>query len=232
MIKHLLFDLDNTLYSNNTGMEQGFQRRIIGFAARFLGITPEEAVARRREGLKNYGATIEWLMGEYGFSAIDDYYAAVHPAGEEDSIPPDPELRDFLEGLSDPAGYPHQFTPRTLRPRPRQNRHCRSFYPRLRYALERQSGKAPVRRLQPRPGRPRHNAGNNSVHRRHATVRAGLPGPGRQGAPPRRAGSAQRLRVSQNTGTAGAYAVFVRNYRLAIQRSGFHLNLHVRLNLS
>jgi putative hydrolase of the HAD superfamily len=102
MTRYILFDLDNTLYSNNTGMEQGFQRRIIGFAARFLGITPEEAVARRREGLKNYGATIEWLMGEYGFSAIDDYYAAVHPAGEEDSIPPDPELRGFLESLNIP----------------------------------------------------------------------------------------------------------------------------------
>jgi putative hydrolase of the HAD superfamily len=102
MIRYILFDLDNTLYSTTTGMEQDFQRRIIGFASRFLGITTEEALARRREGLKKHGATIEWLIGECGFSAINDYYAAVHPEGEEDVIPQDRELRRFLESLNIP----------------------------------------------------------------------------------------------------------------------------------
>jgi putative hydrolase of the HAD superfamily len=118
MIRYILFDLDNTLYSIRTGMEQDFQRRIIAFTSRLLGITPEEALNRRREGITRYGTTLEWLMGDKGFTAIDEYYAAVHPAGEEDCIPPDPELRQFLLGLNIPLAIltnsPREHTDRVL----------------------------------------------------------------------------------------------------------------------
>jgi putative hydrolase of the HAD superfamily len=118
MIRYILFDLDNTLYSIRTGMEQDFQRRIIAFSSRLLGITPEEALSRRREGITRYGTTLEWLMGDKGFTAIDEYYAAVHPAGEEDCIPPDPELRRFLLGLNIPLAIltnsPREHTDRVL----------------------------------------------------------------------------------------------------------------------
>jgi putative hydrolase of the HAD superfamily len=118
MIRCILFDLDNTLYSVKTGMEEGFQRRIIAFTSRFLGITPEEALSQRREGITRYGTTIEWLIGDKGFTAIDEYYAAVHPAGEEDVIPPDPQLRLFLEGLAMPLAIltnsPREHTDRVL----------------------------------------------------------------------------------------------------------------------
>jgi putative hydrolase of the HAD superfamily len=118
MIRYILFDLDNTLYSIKTGMEQNFQRRIIAFTSRLLGITPEEALAQRREGITRYGTTLEWLMGDKGFSAIDEYYAAIHPDGEESVIPPDPELRRFLEGLNIPMAIltnsPREHTDRVL----------------------------------------------------------------------------------------------------------------------
>jgi putative hydrolase of the HAD superfamily len=119
MIRYILFDLDNTLYSAKTGMEEDFQRRIIAFTARFLGITPEDALAQRQEGITRYGATIEWLIGDKGLTAIDEYYAAVHPEGEEDVIPPDPQLRLFLESLSLPLAIltnsPREHTDRVLK---------------------------------------------------------------------------------------------------------------------
>jgi putative hydrolase of the HAD superfamily len=118
MIRYILFDLDNTLYSIRTGMEEDFQRRIIAFTSRLLDITPEEALSRRREGITRYGTTLEWLMGEEGFAAIDEYYAAIHPAGEEDCIPPDPELRRFLLSLNIPLAIltnsPREHTDRVL----------------------------------------------------------------------------------------------------------------------
>ncbi|MDR0710071.1 MAG: HAD-IA family hydrolase [Spirochaetaceae bacterium] len=118
MIRYILFDLDNTLYSIRTGMEQDFQRRIIAFTSRLLGVTPEKALSRRREGITRYGTTLEWLIGDEGFTAIDEYYAAVHPPGEEDCIPPDPELRRFLLGLNIPLAIltnsPREHTDRVL----------------------------------------------------------------------------------------------------------------------
>jgi putative hydrolase of the HAD superfamily len=118
MIRYILFDLDNTLYSVKTGMEQDFQRRIIAFTSRLLGITPEEALAQRRAGITRYGTTLEWLVGDKGFTAIDEYYAAIHPEGEEDVIPPDPDLRQFLQSLNIPLAIltnsPREHTDRVL----------------------------------------------------------------------------------------------------------------------
>jgi putative hydrolase of the HAD superfamily len=57
----------------------------------------------REEGYKRHGTTIEWLIYEKGFSAIDDYYAYLHPESEADSLPPHPELRRFLEALPCPC---------------------------------------------------------------------------------------------------------------------------------
>lgn len=103
MIRHILFDLDCTLYSIHYGLEENVSRRIREFVALWLGFSPEENERLRMEGLKRHGTTIEWLMAERGFSAVADYYAHVHPEDEADSLPPDPELRDFLESLPCPC---------------------------------------------------------------------------------------------------------------------------------
>jgi putative hydrolase of the HAD superfamily len=48
-----------------------------------------------------YGTTLEWLIADKGFprSDVDKYYEAIHPAGEEAPLKPDPALRAFLERL-------------------------------------------------------------------------------------------------------------------------------------
>jgi putative hydrolase of the HAD superfamily len=102
MVDHILFDLDNTLYSPRSGLEAGVSRRIHEYIAAWLGLSVEEAVAERKQRIDNYGTTLEWLMAEKGFTAIEDYYRAVHPDDEADALLPDPELRDFLKNLPRP----------------------------------------------------------------------------------------------------------------------------------
>jgi putative hydrolase of the HAD superfamily len=102
MIDYILFDLDNTLYSARFGLEDNMGRRNIGYTARFLGLTEEEAKLERRRRIRFYGTTLEWLMGEKGFTDIEDYYTVVHPEGEEEGLIPDPGLRPLLEGLPVP----------------------------------------------------------------------------------------------------------------------------------
>lgn len=102
MIKYLLFDLDNTLYSCNYGLEDNVSRRIRDFAAEYLGISPEEAWKMRVANMSRYGTCLEWLMEEEGFTDAEAYFAAIHPEGEADSLPQDDELRAFLAGIPIP----------------------------------------------------------------------------------------------------------------------------------
>ena len=102
MLKYLLFDLDNTLYSSRYGLEKNVSQRIKEYTAAFLGVTPDEAWQMRRSNMGQYGTCLEWLMEEKGFTDCEAYLAAVHPPDEADSLPPDGDLRSFLSGLSIP----------------------------------------------------------------------------------------------------------------------------------
>jgi len=102
MLKYLLFDLDNTLYSSRWGLEDNVKRRIGEFAAGYLGITPEAFWSQRMALIHRYGTCLEWLMAEKGFTDVEDYLAAVHPPDEADSLTSDAGLRAFLSGISLP----------------------------------------------------------------------------------------------------------------------------------
>ncbi|OHD16986.1 MAG: hypothetical protein A2087_00235 [Spirochaetes bacterium GWD1_61_31] len=102
MIKALFFDLDNTLYPANASMEDEIVDRMAAYAGQLLGISPAKAMLRRRESLIQYGTTLEWLMSEHGFTAVEEFFATVHPAGEEANLPIDPALPAFLASLSLP----------------------------------------------------------------------------------------------------------------------------------
>ena len=102
MTKYLLLDLDNTLYSCRHGLEEENRARIAAFSGAFLGINPEDVWPQRWEHREKYGTTLEWLMCEKGFTDIEAYVAAVHPANEADALPADPGLRAFLENIHIP----------------------------------------------------------------------------------------------------------------------------------
>lgn len=102
MIQYLLFDLDNTLYSEASGLETGVLRRINQFVADMFDMPYEEAVHFRREHTKPYGTTLEWLMVEQGFNEPERYFRYIHPEGEEDCLEPDLVLRAVLESMPQP----------------------------------------------------------------------------------------------------------------------------------
>ena len=103
MIRHIIFDLDNTLYSVRWGLDDFFIVRLREFVSSWLGMPWIECEPLWKEKMKLYGTTLEWLVSEKGFTAIDEYFAYLHPENEADSLPPDPELRRFLESLPLPC---------------------------------------------------------------------------------------------------------------------------------
>lgn len=119
MTKALMFDLDNTLYSEKNGMEFHVLERINNFVSHFLGLPLAETNAVRREGMKRHGTTLEWLVFEKGFKDVDAYFDAVHPDGEEACLKPDAELRKLLESLHFPkivlTNAPMEHAERVLR---------------------------------------------------------------------------------------------------------------------
>ena len=101
MIKHLLFDLDNTLYSAKYGLEKKVSERLERFISELLNISHEESEQTHRDLIqkKGYGTTLEWLLTEKGFTDIETYYAAINPEDEADSLSADPELGNFLASI-------------------------------------------------------------------------------------------------------------------------------------
>ena len=118
MIRGILFDLDNTLYSIKYGLEREMARRILAFICERLELSADEAAQVRRQAVTTYGSSLAWLMAEKGFTDIDGYYAAIHPPGEEANLPADPKLRVFLENLYLPyailTNSPREHTDRIL----------------------------------------------------------------------------------------------------------------------
>ncbi|MDR1565695.1 MAG: HAD-IA family hydrolase [Treponema sp.] len=102
MIKHILFDLDNTLYSRRCGLENNVSARIHDYLAAWMGVTVEEAMEEREKRIGPYGTTLEWLIAEKKFTCIDQYYQAIYPENEADALHEDPGLRNFLKTLPCP----------------------------------------------------------------------------------------------------------------------------------
>jgi putative hydrolase of the HAD superfamily len=102
MTHALMFDLDNTLYSETTGMELHVLERINEFVSDYLGWPLRETNARRREGAKRFGTTLEWLVFEMGLKDVERYFAYTHPEGEEACLHRDDALRALLESIDLP----------------------------------------------------------------------------------------------------------------------------------
>lgn len=102
MIRHLLFDIDNTLYPASSAMNSGISLRMNRFVSEFLGISLDEAIQRRKKGLTQFGTTLEWLSECYGLTDKADFFARVHPESEINELTPDPALRPFLQSLDMP----------------------------------------------------------------------------------------------------------------------------------
>ena len=102
IITHLLFDLDNVLYSSRYGLENRVSDRINDYLVEVLRMSRPDVESLRKELYKKYGTTIEWLIAEKGFTDLESYFGAITPEDEADSLPADPELGEFLSSISLP----------------------------------------------------------------------------------------------------------------------------------
>ena len=93
--KYLIFDLDETLYSSDSGLLQEINRRISQFISEFLNIPFQKAdIVRERLNYK-YGTTLRGLQTIYQIN-VDEYLKFVHEIPLENYIYPAPSLRKML----------------------------------------------------------------------------------------------------------------------------------------
>lgn len=102
MIRHLLLDLDNTLYPASGGMDEGITRRMLEFVAMYIGVPFDEGVKLRLKGIPSYGTTLEWLKAEHGLTDQNAFFEAVHPESELGELQEDSKLRPYLLSLGLP----------------------------------------------------------------------------------------------------------------------------------
>ncbi len=115
--KHILFDMDNTLYPASSAMNDGITRRMLECVAKFFDCSMEQAIALRAQRITGFSTTLEWLRSE-GMTDIEGFLAHVHPDNEADELLPQPGLRDFLLSLPCPMSVltnaPHEHADRVL----------------------------------------------------------------------------------------------------------------------
>lgn len=100
-IEHLIFDLDNTLYPATAAMDAGITQRMMECVASFFNVSMEKAAEIRRENIKKFSTTLEWLRSE-GLKDVERFFAHVHPENEADELGSDEKLRPFLESIKIP----------------------------------------------------------------------------------------------------------------------------------
>ena len=98
MIRHILFDLDNTLYPKSLGIFDLVIERIRNYMELRLGYEKERARELRQESLRKYGSTLRGLMIHQNVDPAD-YLEYVHDVGVEERLTPNPDLAELLKSI-------------------------------------------------------------------------------------------------------------------------------------
>lgn len=98
-IQYLIFDLDDTVYTNASGLFAEVGERIEGWVARALDLSPEDAQTLRQEYFSAYGTTMSGLLHHHPELDIDDYLDDVHCIDISPYLRPSAALRAMLERL-------------------------------------------------------------------------------------------------------------------------------------
>lgn len=98
-MKYILFDLDDTLYTSDTGLFKELGSRLVDWVARQLHISLEESAALRREYFVNYGTMMRGLLLHHAEVDIDAYLDYVHDIDVSRYIAPNPALDGMLSRL-------------------------------------------------------------------------------------------------------------------------------------
>ena len=73
----LFFDLDDTLYPNNTGLWEAIRERMALYMSERLGLPREQVQTLRKTYFQTYGTTLRGLQLHHEVD-VDDYLAFVH----------------------------------------------------------------------------------------------------------------------------------------------------------
>lgn len=92
-----LFDLDDTLYPEETGIMDLIRARITAFVMRITGLDEEEARQVQRGWFEVHGASLPGLLKEHDVS-VQDFLIDIHDV-PLDTVTPDPRLRAALARL-------------------------------------------------------------------------------------------------------------------------------------
>jgi putative hydrolase of the HAD superfamily len=98
-IKVILFDLDDTLYSRESGVMQRVSQLIVEYMVQRLGLEPARATALRRGYLQRYGTTMRGLQADFQIDT-DDYLAYVHNFPVEEILQPNSALDRLLANIA------------------------------------------------------------------------------------------------------------------------------------
>ena len=94
-LKTFFIDLDDTLYSSNTGIWDRIRERMGLYMQERLYIPAQQVPELRRQFYTAYGTTMRGLELVYGID-IEEYLIYVHDVPIEDCLSPDPALREML----------------------------------------------------------------------------------------------------------------------------------------
>ena len=98
-LKYLLFDLDGTLYTDETGLFAEVGHRMEGWIADKLGMTRQAAKRLRHKYYIRYGTTMAGLLQDRPDLDIDAYLDYVHDVDVTRYLEADPLLDKMLSNL-------------------------------------------------------------------------------------------------------------------------------------
>jgi putative hydrolase of the HAD superfamily len=98
MLRHLLLDLDNTLYPESCGLWRAIGERINLYMTERLDIHHSEVDARRDQYLDTFGTTLNALRHFYGIDP-DEFLQFVHDLPLSRYLKEEPELSEMLDRL-------------------------------------------------------------------------------------------------------------------------------------
>jgi putative hydrolase of the HAD superfamily len=98
---HLLLDLDDTLYPNDSGVWEAVRDRIQTYIETRLSISGLEAQSLRERYLEQFGTTLSGLSEEFGVD-VEEYLDYVHDVPLDQLLGPDPALHSMLESIKIP----------------------------------------------------------------------------------------------------------------------------------
>ncbi|MGB9585972.1 MAG: pyrimidine 5'-nucleotidase [Anaerolineales bacterium] len=94
----IFFDLDGTLYDNETGLWEIIRQRMSLYMNEKLGLPWEIIPELRRHYFETYGTTLRGLQQHYQVDA-DDYLQFVHDIPLDQFLKPEPELHEMIQTL-------------------------------------------------------------------------------------------------------------------------------------